>query len=49
MRSSTPVVNCNKGGLLRIDGVRGFVPASQVTEIGGDDAQKQGDMARLIG
>jgi small subunit ribosomal protein S1 len=30
--------------------VRGFVPASQVTEIrGGDEASKQADMARLIG
>src|ERR687894_3162900 len=45
------VTNYNKGGLLvNLDGVRGFVPASQVTEIrGGDDAQKQADMARLIG
>jgi small subunit ribosomal protein S1 len=45
------VVNYNKGGLLvNLDGVRGFVPASQVTEIrGGDEAQKQADMARLIG
>jgi len=45
------VVNYNKGGLLvNLDGVRGFVPASQVTEIrGGDDNQKQADMARLIG
>jgi small subunit ribosomal protein S1 len=41
----------NKGGLLvNLDGVRGFVPASQVTEIrGGDEASKQADMARLIG
>ena len=30
--------------------MRGFVPASQVTEIrGGDEASKQADMARLIG
>jgi small subunit ribosomal protein S1 len=45
------VTNCNKGGLLvNLDGVRGFVPASQVTEIrGGDEASKQADMARLIG
>src|SRR5215471_8681926 len=45
------VKNYNKGGLLvDLDGVRGFVPASQVTEIrGGDDASKQADMARLIG
>src|SRR3954447_5216481 len=45
------VVNYNKGGLLvNLDGVRGFVPASQVTEIrGGDEASKQADMARLIG
>jgi len=45
------VTNYNKGGLLvNLDGVRGFVPASQVTEIrGGDDGSKQADMARLIG
>lgn len=45
------VVNYNKGGLLvNLDGVRGFVPASQVTEIrGGDESSKQADMARLIG
>src|ERR687894_357189 len=45
------VTNYNKGGLLvTLDGVRGFVPASQVTEIrGGDEASKQADMARLIG
>ncbi|ACZ37933.1 30S ribosomal protein S1 [Sphaerobacter thermophilus] len=45
------VTNYNKGGLLvNLDGVRGFVPASQVTEIrGGDDSSKQADMARLIG
>ena len=48
---SAQVTNYNKGGLLvNLDGVRGFVPASQVTEIrGGDDASKQADMARLIG
>ncbi len=45
------VTNYNKGGLLvNLDGVRGFVPASQVSEIrGGDDASKQADMARLVG
>ncbi len=45
------VTNYNKGGLLvNLDGVRGFVPASQVTEIrGGDEASKQADMSRLIG
>ena len=45
------VTNYNKGGLLvNLDGVRGFVPASQVSEIrGGDDSSKQADMARLIG
>lgn len=45
------VVNYNKGGLLvNLDGVRGFVPASQVTEITtGDEQQKQAEMARLIG
>lgn len=44
------VVNYNKGGLLvNLDGVRGFVPASQVSEIrGGDESSKQADMARLI-
>ncbi|CAA9557471.1 MAG: SSU ribosomal protein S1p [uncultured Thermomicrobiales bacterium] len=48
---SAQVTNYNKGGLLvNLDGVRGFVPASQVTEIrGGDDAAKQADMARLVG
>jgi small subunit ribosomal protein S1 len=48
---SAEVTNYNKGGLLvNLDGVRGFVPASQVTEIrGGDDGTKQADMARLIG
>jgi len=45
------VTNYNKGGLLvNLDCVRGFVPASQVSEIrGGDEASKQADMARLIG
>lgn len=45
------VTNYNKGGLLvNLDGVRGFVPASQVTEIrGGDEGSKQADMSRLIG
>src|SRR5215204_5689429 len=45
------VTNYNKGGLLvNLDGVRGFVPASQVTEIrGGEEASKKADMARLIG
>ncbi len=48
---SAQITNYNKGGLLvNLDGVRGFVPASQVTEIrGGDDASKQADMARLVG
>ncbi len=45
------VINYNKGGLLvNLDGVRGFVPASQVSGISrGPDAQKQSDMARLVG
>ncbi|MCC6944012.1 MAG: 30S ribosomal protein S1 [Thermomicrobiales bacterium] len=45
------VVNYNKGGLLvNLDGVRGFVPASQVTEIrGSDELGKQAEMAKLIG
>jgi len=45
------VVNYNKGGLLvNLDGIRGFVPASQVVAIrGGDEVTKQADMARMIG
>ncbi|MBA3945181.1 MAG: 30S ribosomal protein S1 [Herpetosiphonaceae bacterium] len=45
------VRNYNKGGLLvDLDGVRGFVPASQVSGISrGPDAQKQSDMAKLVG
>ena len=41
--SQAQVTNYNKGGLLvNLDGVRGFVPASQVTEIrGGDDASSR--------
>ena len=44
------VINYNKGGLLvNLDGVRGFVPASQVSSIGrGTETQKQSDMARLV-
>src|ERR671927_753107 len=44
------VVNYNKGGLLvNLDGVRGFVPSSQVTGISrGPETQKQSDMARMI-
>lgn len=44
------VVNYNKGGLLvNLDGVRGFVPASQVSGISrGPDTQKQSDMARMV-
>jgi small subunit ribosomal protein S1 len=44
------VVNYNKGGLLvNLDGVRGFVPASQVNGISrGPDTQKQSDMARMV-
>jgi small subunit ribosomal protein S1 len=45
------VTNYNKGGLLvTLDGVRGFVPASQVEGISrGPDTQKQSDMARMVG
>ncbi len=45
------VVNYNKGGLLvNLDGIRGFVPASQVAAIrGGDEVSKQADMARMVG
>ncbi|HMQ33807.1 MAG TPA: 30S ribosomal protein S1 [Chloroflexaceae bacterium] len=47
---SARVVNYNKGGLLvNLDGVRGFVPASQVTGISrGPETQKQSDMARMV-
>ncbi len=45
------VVNYNKGGLLvNLEGVRGFVPASQVSSISrGPETQKQSDMARMVG
>lgn len=45
------VVNYNKGGLLvNLDGVRGFVPSSQVTGISrGPETQKQSEMARMVG
>lgn len=45
------VANYNKGGLLvSLEGVRGFVPSSQVSGIArGSDTQKQSDMARMIG
>jgi small subunit ribosomal protein S1 len=44
------VVNYNKGGLLvNLEGVRGFVPASQVSGISrGPDTQKQSDMAKMV-
>lgn len=47
---SARVVNYNKGGLLvNLEGVRGFVPASQVTGISrGPDTQKQSDMAKMV-
>lgn len=45
------IVNYNKGGLLvNLDGVRGFIPTSQISGIGrGSEAQKQTDMARMVG
>lgn len=45
------IVNYNKGGLLvNLDGVRGFIPTSQITGIGrGNEVQKQTDMARMVG
>ncbi len=45
------VINYNKGGLLvNLDGVRGFVPSSQVSGISrGPETQKQSDMARMVG
>jgi small subunit ribosomal protein S1 len=48
---SAQVVNYNKGGLLvDLEGIRGFVPASQVAGISrSPDSQKQSDMARMVG
>jgi len=45
------VINYNKGGLLvNLEGVRGFVPASQVSGISrGPETQKQSDMAKMVG
>src|SRR6478736_690771 len=45
------VINYNKGGLLvNLDGVRGFVPSSQVSGISrGPETQKQSDMAKMDG
>lgn len=45
------VANYNKGGLLvNLEGVRGFVPASQVSGISrGPETQKQSDMAKMVG
>lgn len=45
------VINYNKGGVLvSLDGVRGFVPASQVEGLSrASETQKQSDMARLVG
>src|SRR5437763_10112578 len=44
------VVGFNKGGLLvELEGVRGFVPSSQVSGLGnGPDAAKQAELARLV-
>jgi len=44
------VTGYNKGGLLvNLEGVRGFVPASQVTGLtAGTDAAKQSEMTRLV-
>lgn len=46
------VVDYNKGGLIvLIDGVRGFVPSSQVVEIRGDDPEdvSEGKLRDLVG
>jgi small subunit ribosomal protein S1 len=44
------VVGFNKGGLLvELEGVRGFVPSSQVSGLGnGPEAVKQAELARLV-
>lgn len=45
-----PVSGYNKGGLLvNLGGVRGFVPASQVSSILPNEANKQAEMAKLQG
>lgn len=43
------VTGYNKGGLLvNLEGVRGFVPSSQISSLtGGPEAQKQSEMAKL--
>ncbi len=48
---SADVVNYNKGGLLvDLQGIRGFVPSSQVDGISRiPDSLKQSDMARMVG
>ncbi len=46
----TDVSGYNKGGLLvNLDGVRGFVPSSQVTGLGGSDQAKQADLQAMVG
>ncbi len=46
----TEVSGYNKGGLLaNLDGVRGFVPSSQVTGLGGSDQAKQADLQAMVG
>jgi small subunit ribosomal protein S1 len=45
---SAPVVGHNKGGILvNIEGIRGFVPSSQVSSLPPGEANKQAEMARL--
>lgn len=45
---SAPVVGHNKGGILvSIEGIRGFVPSSQVSSLPPGEANKQAEMARL--
>jgi small subunit ribosomal protein S1 len=49
--TTATVVNYNKGGLLvDLQGIRGFVPASQIEGVSRtSESQKQSDMARLVG
>lgn len=46
----TDVSGYNKGGLLvNLEGVRGFVPSSQVSGLGGSEQAKQADLQAMVG
>ncbi|PZS05356.1 MAG: 30S ribosomal protein S1, partial [Candidatus Chloroheliales bacterium] len=47
---NTEISGYNKGGLLvNLEGVRGFVPSSQVTGLGGSEQAKQADLQSMVG